>query len=131
MRLTTAQRRVARIVSLAGAIAAVVLALHLYPRSGADRIKHTIAWPSGCESVSTTPIAMFAAADQQVSIQCQMLGPSVVYARFSSEVQRDRQLHLTPPRAQYCAAGNEIVIDHGFAALCARLHGLVVADRNR
>jgi hypothetical protein len=133
MRLTTAQRRLARIISLAGVIVAGVLVLHLYPRSGADRIRHMIDWPGGCESVSTASVSMFVSADQQVSIQCQMLGPRVVYARFSSEAQRDRQLHLTPPSAQYCVAGTEIVIDgldHGFAALCARLHGRVVADNN-
>jgi hypothetical protein len=127
-----ARRRLVGFVVAAGALVAIVMAVHPYPRSGADKIKHMVTWPDGCTSVTTERVWEFRYADSQAAIQCQMLGPRVDYAHFPSRESLGRQLRSDPPRPEYCVTRQELVtngLDRGFPQLCARLHGQLVSRR--
>jgi hypothetical protein len=109
-----------------------VYVLHPWPRSGADRVRHLIAWPADCESVTIEPVpagafvSVWRTSQPLQVIQCQALGPDVLYARFPSDRARDRALRRSAPRGRYCVSGREVVVDgldSGFARLCQRLGG--------
>lgn len=137
MDLSPKRRRLVRIAAVAVVVIAVVLGFHLYPRTGADRVQHLISWP-GCESITRdTPgphsaVNAWTAAQERVLIQCNDLGPSVLYARFSDVADREAALRRAPPPGRYCLAGREVVLsglDNGFSALCRDLHGRLVTTR--
>jgi hypothetical protein len=126
------RRNALRVVVALALVDGGAYVLHPWPRSGADRVRHLIAWPAGCESVtieSVPPGSLISGwrTDQQRQvIQCQVLGPDVVYARFSNSRARDRALRRSAPRGRYCVAGREVIVDGldgGFPRLCRRLHG--------
>jgi hypothetical protein len=126
-----------RIAAVAVVIITVVLGLHLYPRTGADRVQHLISW-RGCESVTRhtpgphSPVHAWTTAQERVLIQCNDLGPNVLYARFSDVAQRNVALRQAPPPGRYCLAGREVVLnglDSGFSPLCRHLHGRLVTNR--
>src|SRR4051812_43875235 len=100
--------------------AAVVFGLHLYPRQGADRVNHLVRWP-GCESVTVDhhDREFYAVAWRGISeaavLQCNMLGPTVFYARFNDRHLLDRALAAAPPTDSYCVSGNEFTGDGLFS----------------
>jgi hypothetical protein len=137
MRLSPSSRRVVRIAAAAASVIAIVLAFHLYPRTGADRVRHLIAWPSGCASITTGPpapdsaIHAWTVAVQRELIQCQAAGPLVLYARFANVAERDSALRQAPAPGRSCLAGREVILDgldNGFPALCRDLHGRLVSN---
>jgi hypothetical protein len=134
------RRGLVRIATGVACVLAVVLGLHLYPRTGADRVQHLISWPSGCESItrnspgSRSVAHAWTAAHDRVLIECHDLGPNVIYARFADVAARSAALRQAPPSdRRYCVAGREVVVDGldtGFAALCRDLQGRLVSNRN-
>jgi hypothetical protein len=136
--LSLNRRRLVRIAAVAVVVIAVVVGFHLYPRTGADRVQHLISW-RGCESITRdTPgpqsaVHAWTTARERVLIQCNDLGPNVLYARFSDVAARKAALRQAPPPGPYCQAGREVVLnglDSGFSALCRDLHGRLVTNRN-
>jgi hypothetical protein len=126
----------AAVAAVAVVVIAVVLGLHLYPRTGADRVQHLISW-RGCESITrSTPgpnsaVHPWNTAQERVLIQCNDLGPNVLYARFSDVAKRNAALRQAPPPGRYCRAGREVALnglDSGFFALCQNLHGRLVTN---
>jgi hypothetical protein len=135
--LSPKRRRLARIAAVAVVAIAVVLGLHLYPRTGADRVQHMISW-GGCESIKRiapgphSAVHDWTTAQERVLIQCNDLGPNVLYARFFDAGERNEALRQAPPPGRYCLAGREVVLnglDSGFFALCRNLHGRLVTNR--
>lgn len=128
-------RRWRAVIGVLVAAAAVAAGVHLVlqrPHTGAERIRHLIAWPDDCAAITVDrPLggdgSEWRHTVDAALIQCQMLGPFVIYARFASARERDRQLGLFPPPDEaYCTTGTEVILDgleHGFATLCQRLHG--------
>lgn len=126
-----AARGAAVAVVLAGLVVALVLALHSYPRHGADRVRHLIAWPRDCADVTTMHASPSRAgwphAGEVATIECEHLGPGVIYGRFPNRLALRRDLLLTPPAAPVCLAGLEVVVDYlesgQFAPVCHKLGG--------
>jgi hypothetical protein len=112
------------------AIAGVVLVLALRPATGAARVKGMIAWPGDCADVATThgtAKRWWPHAKETATIECEYLGPAVVYARFANRADLRRDLLRTPPASPVCIAGNEVVTDDldpgQFPPLCRKLGG--------
>jgi hypothetical protein len=131
------RRRIARIVAAVGALAFLVVVIHPYPRTGADRVKHAIDWSAGCERISaSTPAAGsgYAAlwqglADRRVMLSCEFAGPDALYVRFKTGADLARALRHRPRGKLLCAYGRELVVDgldRGFGAMCRRLSGSLI-----
>jgi hypothetical protein len=99
----------------AGAVAVVVvavaavLAFHLYPRQGLDRVRHVLTW-SACTSVDhrdggpgyTRP---WRGIRSEGFLVCEDLGPQVFYARFGSDAERAAAVRAAAPEDPYCVYG--------------------------
>lgn len=107
-----------------------VVAVHPWPRHGADRVEHLVDWPACIDVVTErapTGAGAWPHAREQARIDCENLGPWVGYARFASTADLRTDLLHTPPRSAVCIAGTEVVVNgleaHQFPKLCRKLHG--------
>jgi hypothetical protein len=114
------------------ATVAIVVALHPWPRHGADQIRHLVKWPPDCADVTANAVRgpdRWPHADQEMFIDCEMLGPWVRYARFRDRQALERDLLAASPASAVCiyGRGTEVAVNgleaHQFPALCRKLHG--------
>jgi hypothetical protein len=119
------------LVTLA-ATAAIAVALHPWPRHGAEQIRHLVNWPPDCADVTANPVrgpGRWPHADEEMFIDCEMLGPWVRYARFSDRQALERDLLAASPASAVCVygGGTEVAVNgleaHQFPKLCRELHG--------
>jgi hypothetical protein len=96
-------------------VAGAVFGFHLYPRKGADRIKHMISWDSSCSDVTIESgqrrihAVRWAGVTDSAIIECEYLGPSPFWARFRTEKSLLSAVRRSPPRDPYCVADREFV----------------------
>jgi hypothetical protein len=110
------RRPIAVLALVAFGAAGAVFGFHLYPRKGADRIKHMISWDSSCSDVTIESgqrrvhAVKWAGVTDSALIECEYLGPSAFWARFRARTSLVRALRRwSPPRDPYCVAGREFV----------------------
>lgn len=95
---------------------AAVLVFHLYPRKGADRVRHALDW-SACteideqDGVRLDYARRWGGVREQDLLVCQNLGPHVYYVRFGSVDARSATLRREPPEEPACVYGSaELVV---------------------
>jgi hypothetical protein len=101
--------------------------LVLKPQSGAERVKGMIAWDPTCTDVVISRKLTWPSAAEHSTIECEMLGPLVEYARFHTVADLRKDLLAKPPSAGVCIAGLEVTVDYldrgQFERLCRDLEG--------
>ena len=135
MRVRPSGMRVGVLAAVGVATATVVMVL-VRSDSGdpgdsrVERVKDAIAWPDSCADVVTSDMTgrrNWPHATKAASVECEHLGPLVLYARFASEEDLRRDLLGDPPSAPTCIVGREVLIDYldpgQFPPLCRALGG--------
>jgi hypothetical protein len=115
------KRLVLAVGCVVAVVVAVVLVLHLYPRSGSDRVRHAFDWDPTCLRVRVDNGARAAFArtwkgtESTAVIACDNAGGFLYYARFGTEAQLHSAIATLPRRLRYCTYDLELVTDDVFA----------------
>jgi hypothetical protein len=102
---------------------------HPWPRHGLDRVKHAVDWPTDCAEIATSYGTRYDCplAEEVAVVECDYLGPGIVYARFPSQAALRENLLRDPPLGATCVMDHEVVVDvldpGQFPKVCRKLGG--------